>query len=119
MRQDWVSRATGPDAPDLNDPPVSPEAASPLGGRCIEIDARTVTRDSLIAQGVKPEAADELIAYANALLARHGLERYARHADACAWRRNDPAGCTCGLAKMETTIDARATTPPSPYTIHA
>lgn len=88
-------------------------------GRCIDINARTVTRESLIAQGVKPDAADELIAYANALLARHGLERYARHADDCAWRRNDPAGCDCGLAQVESTIDARATTPPNPYTIHA
>lgn len=81
---------------------------------CINIDAMTVTRASLIAQGVKPEAADELIAYADRLLARGALAKFARHADDCAWRRNDPAGCDCGLAKVESTLDARAALPVPP-----
>lgn len=72
-----------------------------MSGTCLQIDALTVTRESLIAQGVTPAAADELVAFSRLLLARRGLEKYGHHTDACAWRRNAPSGCDCGLTALE------------------
>lgn len=67
-----------------------------MDGKCFQFDATTITRESLIAEGIRPEAADELLAFARLLFAKR-----ARHAAACAWHRNDPSGCDCGLAGVE------------------
>jgi hypothetical protein len=49
-----------------------------LGGRCLNLTAGKFTRDDLIALGLPPESADELVAFAKLLVAKAAARQEAK-----------------------------------------